>query len=173
MVRLARAAFGTAYGIQMPTLRVPLWNRTGSAASNGQLVMLDLAKSATEVTSYTIGLSTSAYGNFVDPTTAGASTDRFYMGLVDESGGIGDDESGMVLLHGIKADGLVIRDSGSITAGDLLIADVSNFSLEGMSSLTSGFVHFARALEDVTTPTSNTAAPVEFDGINMPWGVAP
>jgi hypothetical protein len=173
MARIARAGQASAYGLQIPTVgSISAWNRTGGSVVDGQLVMLDLALSSTEAVSFTFGAADSGWANFVDPTSAGASTTRYIFGLVDQSGGISDDQSGNILIQGIKSNALVIRDSGSISIGDLLIADTTNMSLEGMASPTSGYIYLARAQQAVTTPTSNTSAAVAFFGFGMPFGVA-
>lgn len=173
MPRTRRASTVTSVGLAHPTFKINATNRTGANAVYGQLVMLDYALSDGDVSNFTEGDENGAYANFVVPTSAGCSTGRAVFGIVNKVTGISDDEAGEILLQGRTSIALVYASAGSISTGDLLWGDPTQEALEWNGTGETGYVYLARAEEDVTTPSTATAAKVLFDGIDFSWGVVP
>ena len=125
---------GPGDGIYPGGYTVTATNRTGGAVAKNDIVMFDLAQSATEVDNSIPGSSDAAgnnsgLNNFVDPATAQIKFGIF--GVVLEDGGIADDASGEIGIVGT----FDVNTVATIIAGDAVCpANGSNQGVEDTGS---------------------------------------
>ena len=97
-------------------------NRSGAATGLGEVVMFDLAQSATEVDNSTPGSSdtdgnNSGYNNYINPAITGPFIKHYFYGVALEA--IADNASGRVQVRG-RCTALV---AGATAAGTALVAN--------------------------------------------------
>lgn len=128
MVFFTQPTGGPGQGIFPDTVRSKCINAIATTAlTNGAVVQLDLAASATTIAtnaaaSYTPGGVTSVFRNVVAPTAVGIKNG--ILGVVTEPGGIATGAEGEVTFLGILT-GNVIQGSGSVDPGGALVADTT------------------------------------------------
>ena len=150
-------------GIVINDGQCDLYNRTGGALSRGALVELDLHQVAAETTGIDFHDASSVFANAVTPASATLSF-GWYAVLLDAS--LADNAKGRFALWG-KIQALVEDDADSLAVGDPLQPVDATGNLVGIASgaATAGAKIIARALEDVTTPTTAELATVLFNGV--------
>lgn len=151
------------------TVRIKAINRTGSTALAGQVVVLDMVVSATEVVSgASIGSSTHAMSNFVTPSKTVSRSAG--IACVVEDASIADNAAGNLVLSGVvSAD--VVATTGSVKPGEPLIVTSTGVLNRVMSS---NHKVFAIALQEhITTPTGKAKKNVLFNGFGFPTPAPP
>lgn len=133
---MSTALIGGALGFFPENVYVDLQNNTGTARSDGDIVMLNLkqADSTLTISDNKLGATTSGLASFVAPTTAGL--DYAIFGVVDtpDGAGIADGKTGRVCLRGITRPTYgatvgvgtpIVAANGVYTAADGDVANVS------------------------------------------------
>jgi hypothetical protein len=129
------------------------------AAAKGDILQFDIGQSDGDVTNFQVGSPNGAFANLIAPTAAGVKSGVFALALED----VAADKQGNFLLSGV-VEGKVIRASGSVAAGDPLVAVAASPNADGV--LAAGEKYVALALEAKTTPTSAVACWMWFDGLD-------
>lgn len=154
----AKLPLGLSYG---PDEDVTVYNRSGAALAEGDVVQFDLNQSQSETDAIIENDDGSILANVIDPvaTASGVAIGAGSMYAVAQEA-IADNGKGRVRVRG-RTQAYVIAASGSIAIGDPLVIAASN-NLDLIEA--AGEPYHAIALEAVTTPTTRTLADVYFEG---------
>lgn len=149
-------------GVAINTSFAHLANRTGGALAAGDLVMFDMAASATETTNTKVGDAASVFANVVAVTTAGSKA--YPLAVAAEA--IADNATGKFILRGI-VETKVQKGSGAVAVGDPLCAE--NASDEFLADLVDGAkivgICQSAIADDDTSAGAGGTATVLFNGI--------
>lgn len=134
-------------------------NRSGAAYAEGEVVMIDLKATTTELATgteatYQPGSSESIWRTIIDPITAYENSG--FMGIVTEPGGIADNAKGKVTFFGL-IERAFIRSALAIGAvpGDKLVMDVSA-SNNALTVVPAANATNARIIGYYSAPTDTT-----------------
>ncbi len=134
-------------------------NRSGATTGIGEVVMFDMAQSATECDNGTPGSSdgsgdNSSYNSYIDPGIAGVADKHYPCGIALES--IADNATGKVLLRG-RVNAAVAT---ACVAGTCLVANA-----DGELDVTAGTAD-AKVLAIAEEADTSNLADVLFDGVH-------
>lgn len=134
-------------------------NRSGATTGIGEVVMFDIAQSATEVDNGTPGSSdgggnNSSYNNYIDPGIAGVADKHFIFGIALES--IADNVAGQVLIRG-RVNAAVAT---ATVAGTALVANA-----DGEMDVTAG-TGDSKVLGLAEGADVSNLADILFDGVH-------
>lgn len=134
-------------------------NRSGATTGVGEVVMFDLAQSATEVDNGTPGSSdadgnNSAYNNYIDPAITASQIKHYIYGIALAS--IADNVSGRVLIRG-RVNAAV---ASACATGDAFVANA-----DGEMDIAAG-TSDAKVIAIAEEADTSNLADVLFDGIH-------
>jgi hypothetical protein len=155
---MRQSPIGGPGGYQPEVEEIRAINRTGSAIVQGQVVQLDLANSDGDVSDNSIGATTSGFRNVIAPA---AATPGRILAVYLGTASLADNAEGLFAVSG-KVKALVQKNSGSIAAGNGLVASTSGYFDADSSA---GDVICAVALEAATDPSTAQLKDVLFDGV--------
>lgn len=149
---------GPGDGIFIANHTVLATNRSGADTAIWEVVMFDLAQSATEVDNGTPGSSdsdgnNSGYNNYIDPSISSAQNKHKIYGIAQEA--IADDAVGQILIQG-RTSALAAT---AVVAGDALVANA-----DGEMDIAAGTAD-AKVIAIAEAVDVSNVTPVLFDGI--------
>lgn len=160
----ATGPFDEASGLWFEDYVVTATNRSGDATGIGELVMFDLAQSATEVDNSTPGSSdadgsNSAYNNYINPSIA-AGQRAYIFGIALEA--IADNATGSIQVRGR----CTAKVAAATVAGSLLVGNA-----DGEMDIAAG-TGDSKVLAIAEGADTANQAPVLFDGLaGFGWDV--
>lgn len=157
------------FGIFPANMKRRVINRTGATLSTGMIAMLDVAQSATEVTTVTLGDDNGIWSNVVLPTAAAIDCDIpafFCIALSD----IADNASGICMFHGI-CDALCESATGGAGTVGARLSPTTAGVLDATSASAASERIVAMLMEAFTARTAAEAlSKVYFNGL-VPLGI--
>jgi hypothetical protein len=159
------APTSTVLGIDGPVSRRRVMVRGGNKSA-GDVVMFDLPAGDAATTDYAIGSTNSALVNVVTPVSGQLTHGLFGVMQADAT----DDNPGYITLEGF-CTAYLIKSSGDISAGDMLVVDTSgNLTPDG--AIGRKAVAWFAPLDGaaMSGPSTRTLGRVFFSGVN-PIGV--
>jgi len=159
MSSLFAATGGPGDGLFFAGYTCQATNRSGAATGAGEVVMFDLAQSATEVDNGTPGSSdsdgnNSGYNNYIDPAITSPAVKHYIYGIALEA--IADNATGPVLVKGR----VVAAVAAATVAGTALVANA-----DGEMDVTAGTAD-AKVIAIAEEADVSNLASVLFDGVH-------